>query len=133
MMGTNAKGQVIRTNCKRCGVLMLKWERNPRELEVTHPYPFDKVCGHCLTRQEGDFYYNRGRATLSDISGAGSSTQLDKGEMNIRVAAALARYETSGKVKRGKRKSIKLFSVDEPQRERAIMKPYETRKSESPY
>lgn len=33
-----------------------------------------------------------------------------------RIRAALARYE-AGKVKRGKAKSVKLFSLDEPQRE----------------
>lgn len=49
------KGQIIRTTCKRCGVVMLKWERWPLELEITHPYPFDRVCGRCLTQQEVDF------------------------------------------------------------------------------
>lgn len=44
-------------------------------------------------------------------------------DMRERIKEALARYETSGKAKRGKRKSVKLFSVDrhEPRRERAIM------------
>ncbi|MDO9229961.1 MAG: hypothetical protein Q7U03_10400 [Syntrophales bacterium] len=44
-----------------------------------------------------------------------------------RIKAALARYEKNGKAKRGKRKAVKLFSVDryEPQRERE-----ETRKGE---
>jgi hypothetical protein len=54
------EGQIIRTNCKRCGVAMLKWERQPRELETTHPYPFDRVCGRCLTEQEVDFYKKTG-------------------------------------------------------------------------
>jgi hypothetical protein len=44
-----------------------------------------------------------------------------------RIKAALARYEANRTTKRSKRKSVKLFSVDEPQRERAIMGPYETR------
>lgn len=45
-----------------------------------------------------------------------------------RIEAALARFEASGKAKRGKRKSVKLFSVEryEPQGERAITGPYET-------
>ena len=36
------------------------------------------------------------------------------------ILKALARYEANGKAKRGKRKAVKLFSVDrhEPQRER---------------
>jgi len=38
-----------------------------------------------------------------------------------RIEAALARFEASGKAKRGKRKSMKLFSLDEPQREREEM------------
>ena len=39
-------------------------------------------------------------------------------DMRERIKEALARYETSGKAKRGKRKSVKLFSVDrhEPRR-----------------
>jgi hypothetical protein len=44
-----------------------------------------------------------------------------------RIKAALARYEANRTTKRSKRKSVKLFYVDEPQRERAIMGPYETR------
>ena len=35
-----------------------------------------------------------------------------------RIEAALARFEASGKVKRGKRQIVKLFSLDEPQRAR---------------
>jgi hypothetical protein len=54
------KGQIIRINCKRCGEKMLKWERNPRELETMFPYPFDKICGRCLTKQEVDFWKNTG-------------------------------------------------------------------------
>ena len=54
------KGQLIRVNCKRCGFKMLKWERIPRELEIMFPYPFDKICGRCLTRQEVDFWKNTG-------------------------------------------------------------------------
>jgi hypothetical protein len=44
-----------------------------------------------------------------------------------RIKAALAKYEANRTTKRSKRKSVKLFSVDELQRERAIMGPYETR------
>jgi hypothetical protein len=49
-----------------------------------------------------------------------------------RIKAALARFEASGKTKRGKRKAVKLFSLYryEPRRERAIQKPYEKRKDE---
>lgn len=54
------KGQIIRVNCKRCGFKMLKWERIPRELDAIHPYPFDKICGHCLTKQEVDFWKKTG-------------------------------------------------------------------------
>ncbi|MFH2119844.1 MAG: hypothetical protein ABIJ25_05540 [Pseudomonadota bacterium] len=47
------------------------------------------------------------------------------GEANRRehILKALARYEASGKAKRSKRKTVKLFSVDryEPERERAII------------
>lgn len=50
-------GQISRTNCKRCGVVMLKWERWPKELEVTNLYPFEGVCGHCLTQHEVDAHY----------------------------------------------------------------------------
>jgi hypothetical protein len=44
-----------------------------------------------------------------------------------RIKSALARYEANRRTKRNKRKSVKLFSVGEPQRERAIMGSYETR------
>jgi hypothetical protein len=66
------KGQVIRINCKRCGVVMAKWERRPQELETIYPYPFDKVCGHCLTKQEVDFYKKTGGLIMAhekEISG----------------------------------------------------------------
>jgi len=46
------------------------------------------------------------------------NTEADRRE---RIKAALARYE-AGKAKRGKRKSVKLFSVDEPRREREEMR-----------
>lgn len=26
------------------------------ELETTHPFPFDRACGRCLTQQEVDFH-----------------------------------------------------------------------------
>lgn len=54
---------------------------------------------------------------MNDMSG-----EADRRE---HILKALARYEASGKAKRGKRKSVKLFSLDEPQRERE-----ETRKDE---
>lgn len=58
-MGFKDKGQIIRTNCKRCGARMLKWERWTKELETTNPYPFEGVCGHCLTQREVDSHYGR--------------------------------------------------------------------------
>ncbi len=58
-MGQIKKGRVILVSCKRCDRLMFKWQRFPIELDVTHPFPFDRVCGRCLTQQEVDFYYNR--------------------------------------------------------------------------
>ena len=57
------QGQVIRVNCKRCGGIMAKWERTPLTpgvLDVTYPFPFDKVCGRCLTKQDVDFYKRTG-------------------------------------------------------------------------
>lgn len=54
------KGQIIRVKCKRCGKMMLKWERWPIELETVYPYPFDRICGRCLTQQEVDFYKKTG-------------------------------------------------------------------------
>jgi len=60
------KGQIIRTTCKRCWVMMLKWERWPRELEVQFPYPFDRICGHCLTKQEVDFYKKTRGLTMAN-------------------------------------------------------------------
>jgi len=60
-----ASGQTIRTNCKRCSVEMLKWERQPRELETTHPFPFDRVCGRCLTQQEVDFHWKTGGVIMA--------------------------------------------------------------------
>ena len=45
------KGQPITVNCKRCGVKMLKWQR-PREDGKAHPYPFDSICGRCITPKE---------------------------------------------------------------------------------
>lgn len=36
-MSIKDKGQITRTSCTRCGSSMLKWERWPKELEVTIP------------------------------------------------------------------------------------------------
>ena len=38
---------------------MAKWER-PSELETKYPYTFDKICGHCLTKEEIDLNRNTG-------------------------------------------------------------------------
>jgi len=45
------KGQVIVVNCKRCGVKMAKWQRSAEE-EAEHPFPFDGICGRCITQEE---------------------------------------------------------------------------------
>ena len=50
--------------------------------------------------------------------------QVTQADRRARIAAALARYE-DGKVKRHKRKSVKLFSLDEPQWERGETRKYE--------
>lgn len=52
-------GKVILVSCKRCDVLMLKYQRIPIELDITNPFPFDRVCGHCLTQKEVDLHYGR--------------------------------------------------------------------------
>ena len=45
------RGQVIRVNCKRCGREMAKWQRS-KEDEEAHPFPFDSICGRCITQEE---------------------------------------------------------------------------------
>jgi hypothetical protein len=45
------KGMVIVVDCKRCGVKMAKWKRSPED-ETLHPFPFDSICGHCITEEE---------------------------------------------------------------------------------
>lgn len=45
------KGQVIAVNCKRCGVKMMKWKRSVED-EAEHPFPFDSICGRCITQEE---------------------------------------------------------------------------------
>ena len=62
-MSIKDKGQITRTSCTRCGSSMLKWERWPKELEVTNPYPFEGVCGGCLTQEEVDAHYGRRKGT----------------------------------------------------------------------
>lgn len=45
------KGMAITVNCKRCGVKMAKWKRSPED-EAAHPFPFDDICGRCITEAE---------------------------------------------------------------------------------
>jgi len=45
------KSKTIITTCKRCGNRMLKYQRPP-EIEAGNPFPFDRVCGHCLLPAE---------------------------------------------------------------------------------
>lgn len=45
------RGQVISINCKRCGREMAKWQRS-KEDEEAHPFPFDSICGFCITPEE---------------------------------------------------------------------------------
>lgn len=63
-MGRKNRGQIARTSCVRCGSSMLKWERWPKELETTNPYPFEGVCGRCLTQKEVDAHYGRERGMI---------------------------------------------------------------------
>lgn len=44
---------------------MAKWERWPPELEIQHPYPFDMICGYCLTKEEVDFHRNTGGLVMA--------------------------------------------------------------------
>jgi len=30
---------------------MAKWKRSPED-EAAHPFPFDGICGHCITEAE---------------------------------------------------------------------------------
>jgi hypothetical protein len=50
------KGQVIVVNCKRCGRKMPNWQRSA-ELEASHPFPFDRICGLCITEDEAKKAY----------------------------------------------------------------------------
>jgi ribosomal protein S26 len=54
------RGQVIVVNCKRCGREMPKWELLIKR-EVTHPFPFDSICGFCITPEEVARHYPNSR------------------------------------------------------------------------
>lgn len=45
------KGYSIIVNCKRCGVKMAKQQRS-KEDEEAYPFPFDSICGRCITVAE---------------------------------------------------------------------------------
>jgi ribosomal protein S27AE len=42
---------VVIVNCKRCGVKMAKWQRSPED-EASKPFPFDSICGRCITTEK---------------------------------------------------------------------------------
>lgn len=50
------RGQVIRVNCKRCGAKMAKWKRSAED-EAEHPFPFDSICGFCISPEEVNKQY----------------------------------------------------------------------------
>lgn len=50
------KGQVVRVNCKRCGRVMPKWEWLIKRKD-SKPFPFDSICGYCITDEEVRQYY----------------------------------------------------------------------------
>lgn len=56
------KGQSIAINCKRCGVKMAKWQRS-KEDEEAHPFPFDSICGQCITQKEVWIVYPLSKGT----------------------------------------------------------------------
>lgn len=45
------KGMVVTVTCKRCGIKMSKWKRSAED-EAEHPFPFDSICGRCITQEE---------------------------------------------------------------------------------
>lgn len=54
------RAQVIRVNCNRCGKEMLKYQRS-REDEEKFPFPFDSICGFCITPAEVSRHYPKSR------------------------------------------------------------------------
>jgi hypothetical protein len=57
------RGQVIRVNCRRCGREMAKWQRS-KEDEEAHPFPFDSICGFCITPEEVLRHYPNAKGTF---------------------------------------------------------------------
>jgi hypothetical protein len=57
------RGQVIVVNCKKCGKEMPKWQRS-KELEEAHPFPFDSICGLCISPEEVARYYPNAKRNL---------------------------------------------------------------------
>jgi hypothetical protein len=44
---------ITRTNCRRCGSLMLRVQRPP-EYEQAFPYRFESICGPCISEEEAN-------------------------------------------------------------------------------
>jgi len=42
---------VVTVTCKRCGIKMAKWKRSAED-EAEHPFPFDSICGFCISPKE---------------------------------------------------------------------------------
>lgn len=57
------KGHSIVVNCKRCGAKMAKWQWS-KEDEETHPFPFDSICGFCITPEEVVQHYPNAKVTF---------------------------------------------------------------------
>lgn len=56
------KGMVMTVTCKRCGIKMPKWKRSAED-EAEHPFPFDCICGRCITQEEAWKVYSLSRGT----------------------------------------------------------------------
>jgi hypothetical protein len=57
------KGHAIVVNCKRCGKKMAKWQRSKKD-EEAHPFPFDSICGKCISPEEVSRVYPNTKGTI---------------------------------------------------------------------